>query len=167
MSDLGNHSSVGPVQFGSIDGAAPISHVTSDSAAMKAELGARVVYKGEEYVYFHNTMANTAMAVGELGVISALSGYSLTNATIAAADMPLCVVKHAAVPSAGFGWGLVRGIAEALKVENTAGTGVLLGVGSGGVAISFLAGSFPTGPMIAKVLSSGTGTVKAYVRLFG
>jgi hypothetical protein len=81
--------------------------------------------------------------------------------------MPICVVKHAAIPSAGFGWGLVRGIAEALKVENTAGTGVLLGVGSGGVAISYLVGSFPTGPMLGKVLSSGTGTVKAFVRCYG
>jgi hypothetical protein len=167
MSDMGNFSSIGPVQFGSIDGGAPISHVTSDSAAMKAELGARVIYKGEEYVYFHNVMANTAMAVGELGVQSALSGYSLTNATTLAADLPLVTVKHAAVPSAGFGWGLVRGVAEALKIENTAATGVLLGVGSGGVAISLLVGSFPTGPCIGKVLSSGTGTCKAYVRLFG
>lgn len=167
MSDLGNFSSVGPVQFGSIDSGAPISHVTSDSLAMKAELGARVIYKGEEYVYVHNVMPNTAMAVGELGVISALSGYSLTNATTLAHDMPLVAVKHAAIPSAGFGWGLVRGIAEALKIENTAATGVLLGVGSGGVAISYLVGSFPTGACIGKVLSSGTGTCKAYVRLFG
>lgn len=167
MSDLGNFSSVGPIQFGSIDGGHPISHVTSDSAAAKAELGARVIHKGEEYVYIHNAQASTALAVGELCVVTALSGYSLTNATILAADMPLCAIKHAAIPSAGYGWGLVRGIAEALKVENTAGTGVLLGVGSGGVAISALGGSFPTGPVIAKVLSSGTGTVKAYVRLFG
>jgi hypothetical protein len=145
MSDLGTFSSVGPVQFGSIDGGAPISHVTSDSAAMKAVVGDRVTYKGEDYVYVHNVMANTAMAVGELGVVSALSGYSLTNATTLGADMPLIVVKHAAIPSAGFGWGLVRG----------------------GVAISFLGGSFPTGPMIGKILSSGTGTCKAMVRLFG
>jgi hypothetical protein len=84
-----------------------------------------------------------------------------------AADLPFLTVKHAAVPSAGFGWGLVRGVAEALKIENTAATGTLLTVGSGGVAISFLGGSFPTGPVIAKIISSGTGTCKAYVRLFG
>lgn len=167
MSNLGTFSSVGPVQFGSIDGGAPISHVTSDSAAKKAEVGDRVIYKGEEYVYIHNVMASTAMAVGELGVCSTLSGYSLTNATVLAADLPMTVVKHAAIPSAGFGWGLVRGIAEALKIENTAATGVLLGVGSGGVAISYVVGSFATGPLIGQVMSSGTGTCKAYVRLFG
>lgn len=167
MSTLGNFSSVGPVQFGSVDGAEPISHVTSDSAAAVAELGARVIYKGEEYVYFHNAQASTALAVGDLCVTTALSGYSLTNATTLAHDMPLVTVKHVAIPSAGYGWGLVRGIAEALKIENTAATGVLLGVGSGGVAISFLVGSFPTGVCIGKVLSSGTGTCKAYVKLFG
>lgn len=167
MSDMGTFSSVGPVQFGSIDGAAPISFVTSDSLACKAVVGDRVTYKGEDYVFVHNVMANTAMAVGELGITSALSGYSLTNATVLGQDMPLVAVKHAAIPSAGFGWGLVRGIAEALKIENTAVTGVLLGVGSGGVAISYLVGSFPTGPLIGKILSSGTGTCKAFVRLFG
>lgn len=167
MSDLGKHGGVGPVMFKGVDNAAPVSFVTSDSAVVVHELGAKVTYKGEDYVFIHNTQANTAIAVGELCALTALSGYSLTNATILAADMPLCVVKHAAIPSAGYGWGLVRGIAEALKIENTAGTGVLLTVGSGGVAISFLGGSFPTGPMIAKVLSSGTGTCKAYVRLYG
>jgi hypothetical protein len=36
MSDMGNFSSVGPVQFGSIDGGAPISHVTSDSVGCES-----------------------------------------------------------------------------------------------------------------------------------
>jgi hypothetical protein len=167
MSNLGNFSSVGPVMFKGVDGAAPVSFVTSDSAALAHELGARVIYKGEEYVLVHNTQANTAIAVGELCVVSALSGYSLTNATTLAHDLPLVGVKHAAIPSAGYGWGLVRGIMESLKIENTAATGTLLGVGSGGVAISYLVGSFPTGPLVGKVLSSGTGTCKAMVRLYG
>lgn len=167
MSNLGSFSGVGPVQFHSVDGAAPISHVTTDSAAMAAELGARVTFKGEDYVYIHNIQTSTALAVGELCVLSGLSGYSLTNASTAAADMPLVVIKHVDIPSAGFGWGLVRGIAESLKVASTIATGVLLGVGDTGVAQTYVGGSFPTGPMIGKVLSSGTSTCKAYVKLYG
>ncbi len=167
MSNMGNFSSVGPVVFKGTDSGAPVSFVTSDSAAIVHELGCKITYKGEDYVLVHNTQANTALAVGDLCTISALSGYSVTNATISQADMPVCTVKHSAIPSAGYGWGLIRGMAEALKIENTAATGVLLGVGSGGVAISYLVGSFPTGPLIGKVISSGTGTCKAYVRLFG
>lgn len=167
MSNMGTFSSAGPVVFKGTDSGAPVSFVTSDSAALVHELGCKITYKGEDYRLIHNVQANTALAVGDLCVLSALSGYSVTNASILAADMPLCVVKHAAIPSAGFGWGLVRGMAEALKIENTAATGTLLTVGSGGVAISYLGGSFPTGPMIAKVISSGTGTCKAYVNLYG
>lgn len=167
MSDLGKHIGVGPVMFKGVDNAAPVSFVTSDSAACAHEIGTRVTYKGEDYVFVHNTQPNTALAVGDLCVISGLSGLSVTNATILQADMPICGVKHAPIPSAGFGWGITRGIMEALRIENTAGTGVLLGVGSGGVAISLLVGSFPTGAVIGKVLSSGTGTCKAYVKLYG
>lgn len=167
MSNMGNFGSVGPVTFKGTDAGAPVSFVTTDSAALAHELGARVIYKGEEYVLVHNVQANTALAVGDLCIASSLSGYSLTNATVLNQDMPLVGVKHAAIPSGGFGWGIVRGVMESLKIENTAVTGVLLSVGSGGVAISYLVGSFPTGPLIGKILSSGTGTCKAYVRLYG
>lgn len=163
MSNLGNFSSVGPVAFTNNENSS-ISHVTADSAKAVAELGARRTYKGEDYVYVHSLVET---AIGEILVLSAASTYSLTKTTVSKQDLPMCVVKHQTMPAAGYGWGLVRGVAEALKIENTAATGVALATGSGSVAISALVGSFPTQAAWAQVLSSGTGTCKAYVKCFG
>lgn len=162
MSDMGNFYGVGPVNM------KEISFATVDSgAANLPEVGTRRIYKGEEYVFVHNAMSATQLDMGELLTTSALSGYSLTNSTTAAADLPLASVKHVTIPTGGYGWALVRGINEVLKVATTMATGAVVGVGANGVGGVHVGGSFSTGPAIGKVLSSGSSTVKAYLKLYG
>lgn len=154
MSDLGTFQSAGPVQFGSIEGGAPISHVTADSAKKVAELGARVVYKGEEYVYVHNACAQDA-SVGYGMVMSALSGYSLTISSVTGVNVPICVVKHATITAGGFGWGLTRGLAP-LALASTMATGVMAVLGTDGVFSTWVVSTGAHSPQ-AQILSSGTG----------
>lgn len=158
MSDLGNFQGLSPVAF------EPVSTVT---ATPSVDLGTRRIVNGEEYVYFYNAMASTATQGIGL-TVSGLSGYSLTRSTTASADLVVCFVKHADVPSGSYAWGLVRGVQQAW-FSSTMATGVLIGVGGDGVVNTFLAGSFPTGVCVGKVLSSATanGQGLCYVRCFG
>lgn len=167
-----NAVGVGPVLFGSIDGATPLSHVTADSAKKIALLGERVTYGAEEYVYVYNNGATDA-AVGMAMVMSSLSGYSLTISSLSGYDFPMCVVKHAAIPAGNYGWGLVRGITQ-VRTESTMSTGAWLTLGDDGVFKTFIGSSNTDtiqGAAVGKILSSGTGSAaslpKAYVKCFG
>ena len=169
MPDLGNFSSVGPVLFGSIDSGLPISHSTIDSAQKVAELGARVIHKGEEYVYVHNASTQD-VSVGHAMVMSSLSGYSLTISSVTGVDEPMCVVKHATIVAGGFGWGLVRGVTQ-LALASTMATGIRATLGTDGVFSTFVLSTSAVPPM-AKILSSGTGIsttgmALAYVKCIG
>lgn len=162
MSDLGNFYDGDPILRKGI------SFVTANSVAEhRPEVGTRVIYKGEEYVFVHNAMASTELAQGEFAVMSSLSGYSLTKSSVQAADMPIGSVKHVTFPSGGYGWLLVRGINEVAKVESTLATGQLATIGDDGQLATYNAGTFPTGPLVAKVLSSGSSAAKVYHRCFG
>jgi hypothetical protein len=134
---------------------------------MKAELGARVIYKGEEYVYVHNAMASAATA-GIALVLSSLSGYSLTRSSTAASDLPMCFVKHADIPAGGYGWAMTRGLVQAW-FSSTMVTGVLVVIGADGVVQTATTGtSFDPG-ILGKTLSSATanGQGLIYARCYG
>lgn len=170
---IGNFTDVGPVLFGGVDGAHPVSHTTLDSAYKQHVLGTRVTHQGEDYVYIHNASATDA-SVGRALVMSSLSGYSLTPSSLSGYDQPFCVVKHATIVAGGFGWGLVRGITN-VAVESTVATGVWLTLGDDGAFKTFIGSSNTDtiqGAAVAKVLSSGTGVSttglpKAYVKCIG
>lgn len=169
MSSLGSFQSVGPVQFGSIEGGHPISHSTLDSAAKVAQVGDRVVYQGEEYVYVHNASAQDA-SVGYGMVMSSLSGYSLTISSVTGVHAPICVVKHATIVAGGFGWGLVRGISK-VALASTMATGVMAVLGTDGVFSTWVVSTGAHSPQ-AQILSSGTGVSTtglglAYVKCWG
>lgn len=172
---IGAGYGVGPVLFGGIDGASPLSFVTSDSAAIRADghaVGDRVDHAGEEYLLVHNAGASIA-AQGNFMVLSSLSGFSLTISSLSAQHMPICVVKHADIPAGGYGWGLVRGISQVL-CESTMPTGAFLTPGQDGVFKTYATSANTDtvkGYNVGQVLSSGSGSTasmpKAYVRCWG
>lgn len=167
MSNLGSHVGISPIQF-TRAGASAVSFVTADSAAIGGfQLGQRLTVGGEDYVFIHNAMSSAATAGIGL-VCSLLSGYSLTRSSTAAADVPMCFVKHNDIPAGGYGWGLVRGVVQA-HFSSTMVTGVNVGLGGDGVVDTHLKGSFPTGVLVGKTLSSATanGQGLCYVRCFG
>jgi hypothetical protein len=144
-----------------------ISYVTADSNARHpALLGAKIEYLGEEYRWIHNA-SNSDAALGESLITTGLSGYSLTNTSLAAVDLPMCGVKHVTIPTGGYGWGLTRGIMEAAKITSTLVTGIMVTIGADGDLATFLKDTFPTGPLVGRVLSSGTGTAKVYCKYYG
>lgn len=166
---------VGPILFGGVDGATPLSFVTTDSAAIRAKghtVGDRVDFAGEEYVLVHNAGASIA-AKGNFMVLSSLSGYSLTISSLSAQHMPICVVKHEDIPAGGFGWGLVRGFSQVL-CESTMSTGNFLTAGQDGVFKTYATSANTDtvkGYNVGQVVSSGSGSTasmpKAYVRCWG
>lgn len=162
----------GPVLPASLEGGAPVSATTIDSANVVNQLGERLIYKGEEYVFVHNAGATDA-SVGMAMVMTALSGYSLTISSLSASDFPMCVVKHATIVAGGFGWGIVRGITS-LRSESTMPTGAWATLGDDGISKTYVISANTDtvkGAAFAKILSSGTGSGAslplAYVRCFG
>jgi len=149
-------------------GADPVSSesVSKVTATPSFGLGTRRFHNNEEYIYCYNN-TGSSVTQGALMVASALSGYSLTRSSTAAADFPLCAVKNADVAAGSYFWGLVRGTYNALSA--TVAAGALIGPGADGAIQTALVGSFPTGPVIGKCLIVGSGSTKplVMVRLFG
>jgi hypothetical protein len=150
--------------YGQIHALDSISGVT---ATASIDLGNRRYFNGEEYVYAYNNTGSAATQ-GAFMVASGLSGFSFTRSSTAAADFPMCAVKHATVPAANYFWGLVRGSLYILSAA-TLPKGTVIGIGADGVAQTHLAGSFPTGVAIGKMLENASGSTAslAHVRLFG
>jgi len=161
MSDMGNFYGTGPLMKRGI------SFVTQDSAAEMPELGCRVLYKGEEYVWFHNVTASTEIQPNKLVTNSLLSGYSLTVSTVSG-GIALAATKHVTIPSGGYGWGLVRGLNQ-MTCTSTLVSGVMIAVGDDGAVRTGVSGSFPTGMIIGQTLSSATsnGEALCILRLMG
>lgn len=171
MANMGKFSQ-GPILPAALEGGAPVSAATIDSANVVHMLGERMVYKGEEYVFVHNAGASDATP-GLAMVMSGLSGYSLTISSISGAHLPICVVKHATIVAGGFGWGLVRGISQ-IQTASTMATGAFGYLSEAGTFATFSVSAntdtlkgFPC----VQILSTGTGSTAsmplAFVRCFG
>lgn len=162
-----SHVGISPVQF-PVAGASTVSFVTIDSGAIGAfKLGQRLVTGGEEYVFIHNAMVSAATA-GIGMTTSGISGYSLTRSSTAAADVPVCFVKHNDIPAGGYGWGLVRGNVS-VHVASAVSAGKTITLDGDGVVGTHLKGSFPTGLCIGKMIDSAAASSQglAIVRCFG
>lgn len=159
MSNMGVFSSVGPIQMESV------SNVTATNSV---QLGTRITYQGEDYVYCYNA-GNSSAPAGFGMIISGLSGNSVTVSSTAETDIPHCFVKHATAATATYFWGLVRGVVQA-QVNSTMATGVPIILGTNGQVQSYATGtqSFPA-VIIGRTLSSATATSFAlcYVKCFG
>jgi len=149
-------------------GAAPIlfESVSQVTLTPSVDLGTRRHEAGKEYLYCYNN-TGSAVTQGALMVASALSGYSLTRSSTAAADLPLVGVENTSLAAAEYFWGLVRGPMSVMSVAMTAGA--LITIGADGVVQTALVGSFPTGPVIGKALTTSTANAQpsCLLRLFG
>jgi hypothetical protein len=165
--NMGSFVAVSPLLPVPPGGGSPMSFVTADSAAAPWPLGQRAIYGGEEYVWVHNAMSSAATA-GIALCLSGLSGYSLTRSSVVADAIPICFVKHVDIPAGGYGWGLVQGVVQA-HFSSTMVTGINVGIGTDGVVDTHLKGSFPTGVLVGRTLSSATanGQGLCYVKCYG
>ncbi len=159
MSNLGNFADITPISFESV------SNVT---ATPSVALGTRRTELGEDYVYFYNNTGSNVTA-GMAMTLSGLSGYSLTRSTTAEIDLPVCFVKHAAVPAANYAWGLTRGVVQA-QFTSTMVTGIMITIGTDGAVATYCTAAQSFAPVfVGKVLSSATATSfgLCYVKCWG
>lgn len=91
----------GPILFESV------SNVTLTNSV---QLGTKVQYAGEDYVYVFNAGGASA-SVGNGMVMSGVTGYSVTVSSTSQSDICFGVVKHATFTTACYGWLLTRGFA--------------------------------------------------------
>lgn len=104
----------GPVLFQGI------SFVTATPAHYRP--GDRVHFAGEEYVYVYNDANSDFAPTYLLQAQSGATGYSLTITNATNTGLPLALVKHATLPTANYGWGLVKGFGT---IEMTANSGTV------------------------------------------
>lgn len=151
------HYGVGPVFFES---------VSAVTATNSVQLGTRLLYDGNKYVYVYNA-GTTQISVGEGATVSAVSGYSVTVSSITLADILMGVCKHVTLTTGTYGWLVCEGFAPAKAVPDTGlVAGGMLSLGADGrfaPALSTMTANVFGKCMIATI-SGGIG--EAYFKAF-
>lgn len=102
-------------------------------ATARAELGDRIEWKGDEYVYVQN-VGNSEISPGFGVVLSAVSGYSVTISSVTEINECAGVVKNATFATADFGWILVNGfVAVEANTTDSLAVGDRIVMGTDGV----------------------------------
>lgn len=119
---------------------------------------------GNQYVYVYNTGVQQ-ISQGQVGVLSAASGYSVTVSSTASLDLALGIARNATITTGAYGWLMYRGFsgfsADA-NVSSVTGGALALGTGGNIVGLTAAVGSFVTSPIIGKsILSVASGAVTA------
>jgi len=130
-----------PVIFGGLSG------VTATPGTKDPELGTRVNYAGNEYLYVYNA-ATTDVPIGyAVTPLAGTTNYSCTISTTAQIDVPMGVVKNATLSASCYGWVQTRGYCK-IHVSAAVATGTPMQLGANGLWISGV-----TGPYFAKLMS--------------
>ncbi len=116
--------STGPIRFDTV------SAVTLTPGTKDPEVGTVTREGDEEYIYVYNNGTST-IAVGQLAVCTAVTGYSVTVSSITHVDVPVGVCKHTAIPTLAYGWLLRKGFGP-MKVGSAVAAGDLLIPGADG-----------------------------------
>jgi hypothetical protein len=97
-----------PVFFGGV------SATTLTPGSRDPELGSRVNFAGNQYVYAYNASSDSAAYPGMVGVpIAAGTGFSFTISSTAGLDIPIGVCRNATFATGAYGWLLVKGYGPA------------------------------------------------------
>lgn len=141
--------------------------VSQVTATNSVQLGTRVMYQGEEYVYCYNAGGSTASQKMVVKVITAASGYSVAATSLTDVFSPAVgVVKHADIAAASYGWILTKGFATVLPVSTTTGDYVPLACGASGSVVAWAATGATQGIQIGVALNANTGVagnIYAYI----
>lgn len=147
----GNFSSVGPIINESV------SAVTSTNSV---EVGARVTYNGEDYLYVYNGGGST-ISVGYAATVAVTgtSGYTVTvSCTSGSPAIGFC--KHADIATTKYGWLLTKGFCDNLE-NGMASTALVVGdviqVDVNGTVAKGITG-FNVGKMLTATGSAGSAS---------
>jgi hypothetical protein len=132
-----------PIIFGGLSG------VTATRGAKDPELGTRVNYAGNEFVYVYNA-ATSDIPIGYAvtPLAGTTTGFSCTISTTAQIDVPMGVVKNATLSASCYGWVQTRGACN-IHVSAAVTQGAPMQLGANGLWVSGV-----TGPFFAKLLAT-------------
>jgi hypothetical protein len=130
-----------PILFGGLSG------VTATPGSKDPELGTRVNYAGNEYLYVYNASTSDAYPGYAVTPLAGTTNYSCTISTTAQIDVPMGVVKNATMTAGSYGWVQTKGYCK-LHVSAAVATGTPMQLGANGIWVSGV-----TGPFFAKLLS--------------
>lgn len=99
---------------------AGVSMVTATPGVNDPEVGTRLRYGDEDYIFVYNTGASQ-ISTGFGAVVSAVTGYSVTVSSTTAADIAIGFCKHATIAAGSYGWLLTKGFG---KVTDASGNGI-------------------------------------------
>lgn len=120
-------SNASPIRF------AGVSQVTATLGANDPEVGTVCREGDEEYIFVYNN-GNSQISVGNLAVVTAVTGYSVTVSSTTMVDVPIGVCKHATLTTGTYGWLLRKGFGPAKAGPDSGlAAGTLLIAGGDGV----------------------------------
>jgi hypothetical protein len=102
---------------------AGVSMVTGTLGANDPEVGTRLRYGDEDYIFVYNA-GTTQISPGYAAILSAVTGYSVTVSSTTSVDLCVGVCKHATMTTATYGWLLTKGFG---KVVDSVGNGIAAG----------------------------------------
>lgn len=144
--------------------------VSSVTATNSVNLGEVRFVNGEEYLYVYNAGAQQIVP-GQFAVLSANSGYSVTQSSITGWDFPMGFVKHTTITTGAYGWLLTRGftVIQNAMASTALAISDLIAPAAGGKVQTYTTPSLvtgvPFGYVVGSAVSAGSGL--AYVKCFG
>lgn len=135
-----------------------ISNVTATRGTKDPQLGTRITYKGNQYIYVYNG-GGSQIDVGKVGV--ALNGCTEFTCTVSAVsgDIPVGVCLHNTLTTDTYGWLLTKGYGVAFANSATT-VGSPLQINSNGSVNS--ANTFSPWARALSGLAAGTKTGPAF-----
>lgn len=129
-----------------------VSQVTQTNSV---EVGSRRTINGDEYIYVYNVEASLPILPGQIGVLTAVSGYSVTASSTTMSDFAVGICRHVTIPSAGYGWLLTKGFSSFCAAASDSFTvGGAIGIGAGGCVSYKTISTGYLGPVVGKVMVS-------------
>lgn len=133
---------------------APVSQVTSSLGVNDPEVGTRLRYGDEDYIFVYNA-GNSQISPGYAAIVSAVTGYSVTVSSTTSVDFAIGVVKHATLTTGTYGWLLTKGFGKVTAEANMSfAAGALAILAADGTVTNKTISTGFVGPVVAKAMAA-------------
>jgi len=133
---------------------AGVSMVTKTLGVNDPEVGTRLRYGDEDYVFVYNA-GNSQISPGYGAILSAVTGYSVTVSSTTSVDLCVGVVKHATLTTETYGWLLTKGFGKVVdQVGNGIAAGNLVILAADGTVVAKTISTGFVGPVLGKTMGA-------------
>lgn len=138
---------------------APVSQVTDTLGVNDPEVGTRLRYDDEDYIFVYNA-GNSQISKGQAAIVSAVTGYSVTVSSVTSVDFAVGVVKHATLTTGTYGWLLTKGFGKVqAHADVSFAAGALAILADNGFVTNKTISTGFVGPVFAKMMgAAASGT---------